>query len=267
MHRLPIGMALAALMLSTASAGAVELDQIERAVVKEPNYRGQPSYCLLVFGPEAKTRIWLAFDDDTVYVDQQRKGDLTAKALKLADNKATIDLGVVPDGNGQSKEAKMHLQRVPPSGARMFYSLGGKTSQSVGIAGEMPVTFADKAKDAPIIHLGGPLTYRLESSLSNLKPGKDYSFSGRLGTPGLGPGSFATLHPIFVTEGRYHVRMAFPHQDPDRPRIEKEFLLSQGSGCSRVLFVGTMKVPEEAGGGSVRLSVPADGWKPRSTAE
>jgi hypothetical protein len=34
-------------------------------------------YCLLVFGPNAKTRIWLVLDGDVLYVDRNGNGDLT----------------------------------------------------------------------------------------------------------------------------------------------------------------------------------------------
>jgi hypothetical protein len=36
-----------------------------------------PKYCLLVFGPEAKHRVWLVLDGDTLYVDKNGNGDLT----------------------------------------------------------------------------------------------------------------------------------------------------------------------------------------------
>jgi WD40 repeat protein len=51
-------------LLGLASAAtAVDLAKIERKIVKEPAYRSRPKYCLLVFGPEARTRVWLVQDD------------------------------------------------------------------------------------------------------------------------------------------------------------------------------------------------------------
>jgi hypothetical protein len=58
---------------STASG----LDKIDRAIRKEPAYKAKPKYCLLVFGPRAKARAWLALDGDTLYVDRNGNGDLT----------------------------------------------------------------------------------------------------------------------------------------------------------------------------------------------
>jgi hypothetical protein len=41
-------------------------------------------YCLLVFGPEAKTRVWLVVDGDTLYVDRNGNGDLTGAGKRVA---------------------------------------------------------------------------------------------------------------------------------------------------------------------------------------
>jgi hypothetical protein len=39
---------------------AFDLDpaKIDRTIAKQPRYHSKPKYCLLVFGPEAKTRVW-----------------------------------------------------------------------------------------------------------------------------------------------------------------------------------------------------------------
>src|SRR5262245_47701417 len=58
---------------------AVDLTKIERTIAKEPQYQSKsPKYCLLVFGSEAKTKVWIVFDgDEDVYVDRNGNGDLT----------------------------------------------------------------------------------------------------------------------------------------------------------------------------------------------
>src|SRR5262249_1657660 len=55
----------------------VDLAKIDRTIKKEPAYKGKPEYCLLVFGPQAKTRVWLVRDGDLLYVDGNGSGDLT----------------------------------------------------------------------------------------------------------------------------------------------------------------------------------------------
>lgn len=59
------------------SAFAGDLSKIDRTIAKEPVYESNPKYCLLVFGPEAKTFVWLVLDGDLLYVDRNGNGDLT----------------------------------------------------------------------------------------------------------------------------------------------------------------------------------------------
>ena len=81
--------AVCALLFFPIATFAVDLTKIDRTIAKQPAYRGKPKYCLLVFGPEAKTRIWLVQDGDTLYVDRTSNGDLTGPAKKVvADNGA-----------------------------------------------------------------------------------------------------------------------------------------------------------------------------------
>src|SRR5262249_41743707 len=62
-----------------------ELARIERSIAKEPRYNtNSPEYCLLVFGPEAKTSVWLVRDGATLYVDRNGNGDLTEPGEKVA---------------------------------------------------------------------------------------------------------------------------------------------------------------------------------------
>jgi hypothetical protein len=67
------------------SLPAADLGAIDRTIAREPAYKSKtPKYCLLVFGPEAKTRVWLVLDGDTLYVDRNGNGDLTEKGEMVA---------------------------------------------------------------------------------------------------------------------------------------------------------------------------------------
>jgi hypothetical protein len=66
------------LVLCPLAASAVDLTKIERTAVKLPELRsGAAEFCLLVFGPEAAKRVWVAHDGDILYVDRNSNGDLT----------------------------------------------------------------------------------------------------------------------------------------------------------------------------------------------
>src|SRR6516165_8418947 len=70
---------LTVLALWPLPAEAVDWDKIDRTIAKEPPYQAKPKYCLVVYGPEAKTRVWLVLDGDVLYVDRNGDGDLTGK--------------------------------------------------------------------------------------------------------------------------------------------------------------------------------------------
>jgi hypothetical protein len=63
----------------------VDLAKIDRTLRKEPTYQSKrPQYCLLVFGPEAKTRVWVVLDGDVLYLDRNGNGDLTDPGERIA---------------------------------------------------------------------------------------------------------------------------------------------------------------------------------------
>ncbi len=70
-------------ILWAASVQAADLTKIERRLAKEPAYQAKPKYCLLVFGPEARTKVWLVIDGDTLYVDRNGNGNITEKDERI----------------------------------------------------------------------------------------------------------------------------------------------------------------------------------------
>src|SRR5262245_16175679 len=75
---------LAMLAFGIAPASAAYLSKIERVIAKEPAYQTKnPKYCLLVFGEEAKQRVWLVLDGNALYVDRNGNGDLTEPGKRV----------------------------------------------------------------------------------------------------------------------------------------------------------------------------------------
>ncbi len=110
-HLVPALLALAGL---ASPAAAVDLTKIERRIGKEPTYQTKsPRYCLLVFGPEAKTRVWLVLDGDTLYVDRNGNGDLTEEGEKVT---LPAFKNESKDGpNNGDREAKVGLITAGPT--------------------------------------------------------------------------------------------------------------------------------------------------------
>ncbi|MEX0642516.1 MAG: hypothetical protein WD468_07435 [Pirellulales bacterium] len=89
--------ALVCLAFTVRSASAADYARIDRTIAKEPQYKSKaPRFCLLLFGREAKTRMWVVLDENVLYIDRNADGDITGadervdksnrfKAVHLAD--------------------------------------------------------------------------------------------------------------------------------------------------------------------------------------
>jgi hypothetical protein len=210
--------------VSAASAG-VDLAKIDRKIVKEPAYRTKPKYCLLVFGPEAKTRIWLVQDGDTLYVDRNGNGDLTELNEKVAAEKQedadegtySFKVGDLRDGDRLHKELNVYIVKIDrlaeqedavktllkkspkARGYLVFAELDMPGRKGTGIGGRVQqrsfyvdvngvLQFADRPADAPILHFDGPWQVALFGR-QQLKIGRDSDVVLGVGSPGVGPGS------------------------------------------------------------------------------
>ena len=92
-----IALALVAIGWTALPTRSADLKNMDRTIVKEPKYTSQPYYALLVFGPEAKTRVWLVLDGEVLYVDRNGNGDLTEANERVElDVEATKKIKVAP---------------------------------------------------------------------------------------------------------------------------------------------------------------------------
>jgi hypothetical protein len=180
--------------LCTAPALAVDLAKIDRSIRKEPAYQSKsPKYCLLVFGPEAETHVWLVLDlasepteangaKNILYVDRKGNGDLTE-----ADNRVTctmreqqgyitsftrkpsviykphFEVGAIVERDGKTRHTDLTLEVGEYLQTYRPCSLSLKVNGSqLQLAGGQLLRFADRPQDAPIIHFNGPLAIRLQ---------------------------------------------------------------------------------------------------------
>jgi hypothetical protein len=205
-----------------SAAAAADLTKIDRTISKEPVYKSQPEYCLLVFGPEAKTRVWLVRDQDVLYVDRNGNGDLTEKGEGQAGTKdqegIKWHIGDIVEADGRTRHTDLRVRF-----RRGSFALSLRTAEGIHqeVGNEMGrLRFAARAQDAPIVHLAGPLTFLLpEDREKRLEfiPGTELHFIALLGTPGLGDGAAAYSHTQeFNKPGavKLVVEAAFPGQAP-----------------------------------------------------
>jgi hypothetical protein len=228
-------------LLCPALVSAADLAKIDRIIKKEPAYQSKPHYCLLVFGPEAKTRVWLVLDGDTLYVDRNGNGDLTeagerVRLAKRDQDPAPFEETTITTPEGQH-QFQVHLfgwfnlkdgreGRVEPS-----LSVSWLGQQRYGAWGDeqSPLVFAPRPQEAPVVHVGGPLQMGFEVRSPLRKQGDQvYELSAGVGSKGLGQGSFAHLqynvipkddHPVAVLE--------FPTKAGGGPTARAEMVLDQ----------------------------------------
>jgi hypothetical protein len=163
---------LVMLAASPAAATAADPLKVERGPAEEPAYRGEPKYCLLAFGPEAKARVWAVRDDNALYVDLNGNGDLTEKGERFEfpvrceladrDGKAKVTLEVKPQSDGRTLECQVAL-------------LG----RYIQYARLKP---ADRAKSAPVYHFLGPLRIQLRTK-ELTRGAKAAQLEAAVGTP------------------------------------------------------------------------------------
>jgi RNA polymerase sigma factor (sigma-70 family) len=280
---------------SPGKAGFPDLTKIDRTIVKEPKYKTEPYYALLVFGPEAKKRVWLVVDGETLYVDRNGNGDLTEAKERIAGPKNvkignpglykwmnSFDIGeveglrlrlyfwvrdkkFVPDNDFDEKTRKVHeehgwefatLSRVKRDGSNILQA-------SMGI----PVTFCRWPQDAQICHLAGPLTLfpKVKGDDRPFVRGEDNWFQIHIGTPGLPP-RYRT-DPVYAQVATSEVpadvhpvaHFEFPHKDVKQPPIKRRVVLDQR--CCGDTFYGPVQVPPEAGSAKVKVRLSFPAWK------
>jgi hypothetical protein len=250
-----LSLSLVCLAGSPIAARATDLAKIDRTLAREPVYEHKPKYCLLVCGPEAKTRVWLVVDGDVLYVDRNGNGDVTERDERVSwTGRACVagDLTCVPGKDGHTT---LRLRRYG-SAIELTLWHEGKL-YSIGHQELDPLVFADRASDAPVAHIGGPQSL----ALSYYWPGAEQPLKlfVRVGTPGLGKGVFAARH-LATVEPRVVAATAieFPAEGGGNPPTATKATLDE---CCCCFAEGFVRVPDRAGKGVARVTVRIPDWK------
>jgi hypothetical protein len=99
MCRLGLPLLVLVVIHAPVVASAVDYSKIDRTLVKEPAYAHAPEYALLLFGREARFKVWMVADGNAVYLDRNGDGDLTGEGERFVDLKACANVELLdPDG-------------------------------------------------------------------------------------------------------------------------------------------------------------------------
>jgi hypothetical protein len=209
------------------SASAQDVRKIKPTVAKEPHYASKSQwYCLLLFGPEAKAKVWLILDGDKLYVDRNGNGDLTEPGESFT-RAPGDDFFRIPDlaiGDAKKKYADLRVNWRPTGiTARgefhLHVILRVNDHEQVAI---VPAK-AEKAAKATLLHFDGPLKpyFQIEpfKPQEHFTRGKEQLLGVRLATthPGVEwvnvsseKGIPADVHPV--------VEIVFPGKVSDAKR-------------------------------------------------
>lgn len=227
--------ALAALLV-----GGVDLSKIDRQIAKEPTYQSPPKYCLLVFGPEAKSRVWLVHDGESLFVDRNGDGDLTGDGERVvgrADESHgikgwTFEIGEISAVGRVHKALSLF---VAPKSVYFYGQIDRSDFRGSGLDGRTmqvvrggDLKFSELPRSAPIIHFDGPLTLAWNAPVRAMA-GRLNDVFVEVGTPGLGTGTFANIEteesmPMSVWPT---VEIAFPSEREGQPPIRQLFELRE----------------------------------------
>jgi hypothetical protein len=148
------------LALLACSANAQDVSKINRAIAKEPCYTTKaPWYCLLLFGPEAKAKVWLVLDGDKLNIDRNGNGDLTEPGECVTRAPGEDDFRVPELGlkEGKSKYSNLRVNWRPEGVSSAGHHL--HVSVQIGDHDQYATVFAkaDRPAKATLIHFDGPL--------------------------------------------------------------------------------------------------------------
>jgi hypothetical protein len=192
-----------ALGWSAGAARAADLSAVDKTIGKEPVYKSKPGYALLVFGPEARTRVWLVQDGERIFIDRNADGDLTGAGESVEPSKVRVSsssyrdreyaIGTLAPSDKTGPHTDFKITAYSEDNKLWDYvlklKLNGKLQQ---FAGWKPI-FKESPAKAPVLHFGGPLSVQPlrfpEFSLKEKKP----ELHVRLFTPGLGEFSTVSL--------------------------------------------------------------------------
>jgi hypothetical protein len=244
------------LLCLPALSPAADLGKVDRTLKKEPAYKGRPQYCLLVFGPQAKNRVWVVVDGDDLYLDRNGDGDLTGPGERLAAREAyrrpkerpDVEVMRTFERNAWKADAEPILTCGPE--VRWFYvsqfvpradypdrdlvkywqerPFDVAVTTRTGQCQRAALRFGASPQEAPVLHLDGPRRFRLSDKFGPplLRRGRTCELYAELYAPGLQ----ATVRTeIYEVPKEVHpvAEIVFPPGHADRPAVRVTIKLKQ----------------------------------------
>ncbi len=206
-------------LASGPSAQAVDYSKVDRTLGKEPAYEKSPRYALLLFGPEAKLRLWAAVDGEALYLDRDADGDLTGKEERSARLKDCRDIELA-DPDGKTRYLIKRIAVLAGDGDLLYVDV--EIKGPVSYQQYSTVALKGRAREAHLAHFHGPLT--IGPDLTNWKVSDKLALmTGKEPTElGAHVGTMDARHGCWVVVWSHHgEKSAFP--EGVRPVVDVEF--------------------------------------------
>jgi hypothetical protein len=233
-------MLLAVLLLPCLLVAAPVPPKVDRSIGKEPRYAGKPRYALLLIGEEQK-RVWLVQDGDVLYADTNGDGDLSdekpirgerARVTRHEEVWDRVAFEVVLPG-----KLGLHYESYDDPKVNDFLFLFTDVTQPPfsrvtihqGASGDASgdFRFTEKREECPVFRFLGPLTMR-PLGAKKFPRGGEEDLTVRVGTHGLGKGSFVSLEYDRVPdEVDPKAEIVFPAKTPGGEPVKLTVSLKQ----------------------------------------
>jgi hypothetical protein len=251
MKFLASGAVLLLLLLGTPASRAADLAKIDRTIRKEPAYHSKPQYFLLVFGPEAKKRVWVVLDGEDFYVDRNGNGDLTE-----AGEHGKVPGEVEIEGDGKTP---ITLSINPPNSEGVLVCMAYVRGRYIQDATVKPV---GRPEDAPVYHFQGPLRIDLVWP-KKLVCGHPNDLQVIIGTPSGTGDQLAGGVMVWQSESippsvNPRMEIEFPGKEKGTPLIKTKVSLRR---TGQAAFLATVQVPDKAGPGNAKVHLSFPDWK------
>ena len=253
------------LLIAVASpVSAIDPGQVDRSIGPQPKYTGKPAYCLVILGPDTRDRLWLVRDGQTLYADKNGNGDLTdpGEAIRAEQSNSsiayfvgTIRRGKLEHRNLTVRAARLALYGEDVTGHPVAKAVlrkdrdadlmsvaaevevpglksdgdGGRLHFSARFDSDGPLVFAETTAATPVVHLGGPLRVRAELARPILYRSIVHDLMLTVGTPGVGPGTFASVgyEGLIPPEAFVVVEAEFAPAKPDGEAVRERYELKE----------------------------------------
>jgi hypothetical protein len=233
-------LAAGGLLLAAGPAAAVDYDKVDRTIKKEPAYHKAPEYGLLLFGPQARLRVWVVLDGDTLYLDRNGDGDLTGPGQRFANYGECKDVELAdPDGRTRYliTGVSAYSDGKPP---RRHLDVSVDVKGPLAYRQYCDLELRPGPKEAALAHFHGPLTagprtinWRVPPALALKAGDKPVDLPALVGTMSAAHGCWVVVRTTsgdkcnFPDGVRPAVDVEFPPREPGGPPVRRRYELDK----------------------------------------